>query len=128
MKKRIWLIILCFLLCIIGLYRPYNESYSLNLPTLSDTFSMALDGHILQDNMDSIYNVLGGKTTNMESVQDSPVHADTYKTIEIKTNNGESYTLFLYEYKNKYYIEQPYNGIYKITKEEYELLSKTKKQ
>lgn len=51
------------------------------------------------------------KATTKASIQDVP-NAETYGKVDISNNNGVI-TLFYYTEKGKYYIEQPYQGIYK---------------
>ena len=51
-------------------------------------------------------------TTNKSSVQDFPM-VDEYGTINILTDN-HNLTIYYYEDNEKYYLEQPYQGIYKL--------------
>ena len=58
-----------------------------------------------------ISSMNNAQATAKESVQDIP-QADEYIKIDINTEDAKS-TLFVYLEKNDYYIEQPYQGIYK---------------
>lgn len=59
-----------------------------------------------------------GKTTYISSNYDYPNNALDVIRVSIKSNNSVD-TVYVYKRKNNYYIESPYNGIYKISKEEY---------
>ena len=58
-----------------------------------------------------ISSMNNAQATAKESVQDIP-QVDEYIKIDINTEGAKS-TLFVYLEKNDYYIEQPYQGIYK---------------
>ena len=59
-----------------------------------------------------IANISSSEPTKKESVQDVP-QAESYIKIDFQFETGTS-TLFAYEDSGKYYVEQPYQGIYKI--------------
>lgn len=65
-----------------------------------------------------------GRTTKEESIQDIPTGME--ESITITFNSGEKTTVFVYKKADKYYIEQPYNGIYEITQEEYNDIMQSK--
>ncbi len=69
---------------------------------------------------DVISKISDSAPTRIESVNDAP-NADNYLMIEIRLEKGASR---LYAYKNKagYYVEQPYEGIYEINGETYEMI------
>lgn len=71
------------------------------------------------DNVKSIINKLNNleKVTTPKSIQDIPVNMED--EIKITFNDEKNTTIYTYMKNNNYYIEQPYNGIYEITKEEY---------
>ena len=64
-----------------------------------------------------IANISSSEPTNKESVQDIP-QAESYIKIDFQFETGTS-TLFAYEDSGKYYVEQPYQGIYKIDSQLY---------
>ena len=109
-----------------------NYSYTLNLPLDDSVYSinMEQDDKVvmieeqekIKDIMFIISNVKG--TTTSKSVQDSPVNAENVIKINIEYSEGNILTLFIYKKKNKYFIEQPYNGIYRISFDEYYLVEK----
>jgi hypothetical protein len=51
------------------------------------------------------------KPTNKATVQDVP-NVSEYIRIDLILSNGTTSTLFVYQEKNEWYIEQPYQGIY----------------
>lgn len=53
-----------------------------------------------------------------ESLKDAPYKAEYMKMVLRDKENIET-VLYIYEENGKYYIEQPYIGIYKITETEY---------
>ena len=59
-----------------------------------------------------ITGLLNSELTTKESVQDVP-QLESYIRIDFQYKTGTS-TIFAYEDKGKYYIEQPYQGIYEI--------------
>lgn len=71
-----------------------------------------------------ISNISSSEPTRKESVQDVP-QVENYIKIDIQLTAKVS-TLFAYEDGGKYYIEQPYQGIYEINKQLYEQLQETK--
>lgn len=64
------------------------------------------------------------KLTKQKSVQDFPTTSDDYYLLCFKDkNNEEIYKIFAYKKGKKYYIEKPYQGIYRIADEEFNLLT-----
>lgn len=64
------------------------------------------------------------KLTKQKSVQDFPTASDDYYLLCFKDkNNEEIYKIFAYKKNKKYYIEKPYQGIYMISDEEFNLLT-----
>ena len=137
MKKRkvfIVLIIVLFLLiavcCIF--YFTNNRTYKINLPELEKLESITLekDGNekIITNNeeMKEILEILKGKerNTKTQSIQDEPVNISNKIKVEMNFKEIGEFILFIYEKDNKYYIEQPYNGIYRISGDEYNSIEK----
>ena len=60
--------------------------------------------------------------TGKESVQDSPVNVEDEIAIQISLSDKKVITLFAYEKHSKYFIEMPYNGIYEMEEEAYNIL------
>lgn len=53
-----------------------------------------------------------------------PVNVENEIKINFKITNNEIKTIYVYKRKNKHYIEQPYNGIYEISEDEYNSIEK----
>ncbi len=62
------------------------------------------------EKVEDIVKVIGAASTKEESVQDVP-DADQYGKIILVSKEDER-TLYYYEREGKYYIEEPYVGIY----------------
>ena len=74
-----------------------------------------------------IADISSSKPTKKESVQDVP-QAESYIRIDFRHETGtetETITIFAYEDRGKYYLEQPYQGIYKIERRLFERLKET---
>ena len=74
-----------------------------------------------------IADISSSKPTKKESVQDVP-QAESYIRIDFRHETGtetEIITIFAYEDRGKYYLEQPYRGIYKIDRKLFERLKGT---
>lgn len=74
-----------------------------------------------------IADISSSKPTKKESVQDVP-QAESYIRIDFRHETGtetEIITIFAYEDRGKYYLEQPYQGIYKIERRLFERLNET---
>ena len=70
-----------------------------------------------------IADISSSEPTKKESVQDCP-QVESYIKIDFQFETGTS-TIFAYEDSGKYYIEQPYQGIYKIDSQLFERLQET---
>ena len=137
-KNKKVIILIVILVCtgvVLGILY-YNDtkkcSYILNLPLDDSVYSINMEQEDkvvmideqekIKDIMFVIINVKG--TTTSKSVQDSPVNAENVIKINIEYSESNILTLFIYKKKNKYFIEQPYNGIYIISFDEYYSIEK----
>ena len=133
-KFFIILIIILLMLMILGIFYYFmnRRTYNLNLPQLEKLESISLEQDtnkkVINDNekMKDIINILNERerTSKEESIQDSPVNTSNKVKIDFNFKETGASTLFVYERNNKYYIEQPYNGIYKISMDEYNSIEK----
>lgn len=55
------------------------------------------------------------KPTRIVTAHERPIVRE-YLTVNFDTQEDRIYTLFIYNENSKWYIEQPYNGVYKIKK------------
>ena len=69
-----------------------------------------------------IADISSSEPTKKESVQDVP-QVESYIKIDFQFETGTS-TIFAYEDSGKYYIEQPYQGIYEIDNQLFKRLQK----
>ena len=133
-KFFIILIIILLMLMILGIFYYFMNSrtYNLKLPQLEKLESISLEQDtnkkVINDNekMKDIINILNEtkRTSKEESIQDSPVNTTNKIKIDFNFKETGASTLFVYERNNKYYIEQPYNGIYRISMDEYNSIKK----
>lgn len=101
--------------------------YTLHLPSSADIAELVVtqgesEAHI--SGWEEIGAVTGlltadGRTTTNESIQDMPVNVENCIQIDYHFAGGGASTLFAYEKRNGYWLEQPYNGIYALSQEEF---------
>ena len=70
-----------------------------------------------------IADISSSEPTKKESVQDFP-QAKSYIKIDFRLEKG-TITIFAYEDRGKYYLERPYQGIYKTDRKLFERLKET---
>lgn len=133
MKKEIIIFTIVLFMCIgailgIYCYNKLNKTiYCLNLPVIEDLLNITLkqnEKRIVINNVEEIkdiIDVLNGvkRVTKQESIQDSPVNVDNEIKIDFEFQERGTSTVFVYKKNYKYYIEQAYNGIYRISPDEY---------
>ena len=122
-KKMIFLIVIFVCTGVVLGILYYNDtkkcSYTLNLPLDDSVYSINMeqeDKVVMIDEQEKIKDIMFviskvKGTTTSKSVQDSPVNAENVIKINIEYSESNILTLFIYKKKNKYFIEQPYNGI-----------------
>ena len=126
------IIVLGLLVAGVMYYFQDRITYSLNLPQLEKLKSISLEqnanGKVISGNeeMKDILYVLNGtkRITKQESIQDAPVNIDNEIKVDFNFIEGGTSTIFVYKKYNNYYIEQPYNGIYQISGDEYNSIEK----
>lgn len=138
MKGKMIFIVVLFMCigAVLGIfcYNTLNKTeYTLNLPKEAENYSSITleyngDARTIETS-ENIQNVLNNlvsteRITTEESIQDSPTNAEEELKIDITFDKGATSTIFAYKKSDKYYIEQPYNGVYEITQEEYDDLNK----
>lgn len=80
-----------------------------------------------EESIEEIYEVFADKKTHIESVNDIPVNPDILYFVKFKNDSGNYKSAYIYKKDNQYYIEQPYNGIYQVTEDEYTRIEKVVK-
>lgn len=138
MQKRKLIFIIVLLVCVsailVVLYfnKVYKSSYALNISSEDNVYSICLEqnGKRIrvneQDKIKDIINIVGKvkRTTTNESVQDSPINVENEIKIDFEYDENKTSTVFVYKKKGKYFIEQPYNGIYRISLDDYSSIEK----
>lgn len=135
-KKVVFIVLGIIAVIIVALGLAYHfrdrRTYELNLPEIEKIARIELeqnaDGVALfgSEEIKDIRDVLYGvkRITETESIQDSPVNVDDEIKVNFYFDEKSCSTLFVYKKNSKYYIEQPYNGIYRISPDEYNAIEK----
>ncbi|WP_461810917.1 DUF5301 domain-containing protein [Faecalimonas sp.] len=118
----------CVLLYIFFMQR---NRYTLTFPKGDDLENISLEmGSVTKEIIDEktmkefVLELSGdGRMTKQESVNDSP-GVKRYTKVELNFKEKGSSVVYFYEEKGKYYLEQPYNGVYEISQDEYKGLEK----
>ncbi|MDR3768409.1 MAG: DUF5301 domain-containing protein [Faecalibacterium sp.] len=132
MKK--FLSLFLFLTCILTLAACGKKAAPITLPQADKITS--IDITIAENTVshsdktwisEIIADISSSEPTKKESVQDVP-QAESYIRIDFRHETGtetETITIFAYEDRGKYYLEQPYQGIYKTDRKLFERLNET---
>ena len=126
--------IIVLVVLVIGVFYHFRDrrTYTLNLPQLEKLESISLNQNEKdisingREEMKDILYVLNGtkRVTKNESIQDAPVNIDDEIKVDFHFIEAGVSTIFVYKKNNSYYIEQPYNGIYQISGDEYNSIEK----
>ena len=73
------------------------------------------------DDMKNIISSIKSKAkrASVQSVNDTPTGVDYYIKMDFEYKNGEVLTCFVYNEKDKYFIEMPYVGVWRLPKSVY---------
>ena len=128
MKK--FLSLFLYLTCILTLVACGEKAAPITLPQADEiasidiTFEENTVSHSDKTWMSEIIaDISSSEPTKKESVQDAP-RVESYIRIDFRLETG-TITIFAYEDRGKYYLEQPYQGIYKIERKLFERLQET---
>lgn len=128
MKKFLFLFL--YLTCILTLVACGKKAAPITLPQADEiasidiTFEENTVSHSDKTWMSEIIaDISSSEPTKKESVQDAP-RVESYIKIDFRLETG-TITIFAYEDRGKYYLEQPYQGIYKIERKLFERLQET---
>ena len=138
MKKGKMIFIIILLVCVGGFlgilyFNKINKySYTLNIPSDDSVYSINLEQNgkrievSEQDKIKDIIYIISEvkRTTTNESIQDSPINVENEIKIDFEYEENKTSTVFVYKKNGKYFIEQPYNGIYRISPDEYNSIEK----
>lgn len=123
-------IIMVVVLAIFIVVQINQETYEITIPSLDEVTLVSIDSLSQYDNVTEfddkeeiakIYHIFRNQTTTQESINDNPVNPDILFLVTFKKND-ETTKVYIYKKNNQYYIEQPYNGIYTITKRDFETI------
>ena len=134
-KKRneIVSIIVVLLVCVVLYIFFMNKNiYTLNIPKVDDLSSISLErGSATKEITDAkvveeVVSLLNGngRITKEKSVSDAPAEIEQPIKVEFHLKKEGASVIYLYEESKKYYLEQPYNGIYEISEDDYKSLEK----
>lgn len=108
-------LVVCFLIyskittpILIDLLPERNTISSIDIKNESNTKTLKTENEI----EDTIQKLSKSKLTRKKSVSDFPL-TDNYTTISLNSENGEVTKMYLYQENKKYFIELPYQGIYR---------------
>ncbi|RKJ38914.1 hypothetical protein D7X94_14320 [Acutalibacter sp. 1XD8-33] len=136
-RQKIFVIVLScccvgavLLLAAVHFWLSGMRSYELHLPDFGDLKGVALtqkggeEIHLMDAYGEDVLFILKGqgRSTRTESVQDAPVNVEDWIKIDLRFHKAGTSTLFVYQKPSRegeYFIEQPYNGIYEISGDEY---------
>ena len=118
-----------------GIFFYLNQkNYELNLPQQEELSSIiiksntnsteVIDSEEINDIIYALSESGNGRTTKEESIQDYPVNSDNIVQVNFVFNESGESTLFVYMKNGNYYLEQPYNGIYRINGDAYNSIEK----
>lgn len=127
--KKFLSLFLC-LTCVLTLVACGKKAVPITLPQTDEIISIDITvGENTVSHSDKtwiseiIADISSSEPTKKESVQDFP-QAKSYIRIDFRHETG-TITIFAYEDRGKYYLEQPYQGIYKIERKLFERLNET---
>ena len=134
-KKMAIIILLIFLFIITFILIILNKrNYEMNLPEQEKLKSITIetqanqkeitDAQEIQDIIYILNNSGKGRNTKQESINDFPVNTENIITVKFNFEEEGTSIIFVYIRNDNYYIEQPYNGIYKISGDEYNSIEK----
>ena len=135
MKKEKMIFIIILLVCVggaLGILYFNKSSYTLNIPSDDSVYNINLEQNgkkievSEQDKIKDIIYIISEvkRTTTSESIQDSPINVENEIKIDFEYEENKTSTVFVYKKNGKYFIEQPYNGIYRISPDEYNSIGK----
>lgn len=117
-NRKIIFLILVLILCLSACKK---EDKDIDLSGINIKLSeVKIDDKKYLNNLDKFFDILKNKTKYVgASYNDFPVGVKNYKKINIKEKDKEL-VLFLFNKEGKFYLEQPYSGIWEINKNDYD--------
>ncbi|EOS45397.1 DUF5301 domain-containing protein [Lachnospiraceae bacterium JLR.KK009] len=108
------------------------DTYKLELPDAGAVENLSLkrnsDSPIVISSKDDVENILSILKETEPTIENggigTPVRVENIINADFISKENVIYRLFLYEDEGKYFIEQTDNGVYTISKEDYDLIDK----
>ncbi len=107
-----------------------RKTYKLNTINYHDITSITIDTLAQDDNVfeynddktiKTISSLLENRTTSRKSKSSNPIDPDELFIIKVNSKD-KSIDTYIYKISDTYYLEQAYNGIYRISKDEYNVV------
>ena len=131
-KRIILIIVIAIILLIVGVIFIMNRKvYNINLPELKNVASITIEknGEVImlsgKEEVEQIFLIIKGeeRKTTTKSVDNIPTDKDEVIKVDINFESSTATVVYVYMDNNKYYIEQPMNGIYEIDYEDYQIIN-----
>lgn len=139
MKKKRTFIVLAVILLAGGIMAVFffgvnRRSYELHLPPAEKLTGISVEKGKAEAEitdgveMEALIYVLSGsdgsRSTKEESISDAPRGAEELLKVDFHFAEKGTSTLFVFRKGEQYYMEQPYNGIYRISGDEFNAVEK----
>ena len=135
-RSGLLIVIVAFLITSFVFYQSSQEqkvTYMLHIPDIEMLESITVEENdvtVTVSNHDSMVNILTAlkqidRSTNDGGIDDYPANANDIIRIEFINGTARDIAftpIFIYKRNWKYFIEQAYNGVYQISKQEYQAL------
>ena len=130
-NKLVSVLLVIFIICAIGGIVWYKlATRQVFVPDIPNSYNLSSISYELptgiitvaeEEKMDKILNGLHDLdlSTQSVSVQDVPTDVENIVYIRLYYKEDAVGNFYIYSKNDKYYFEEPYNGIYKITEDDY---------
>ena len=122
--KLIVIIALAAIMC--GVVYVLSNNKKINLPKMGEVEEVLIkeDNRVVtisdKKEIEKIYKIIENKKSMKKSVTDTPKDVKKLTKISFIIGDAEKNIMNIYMKDDMYYLEQPYNGIFKLSKKEYE--------
>ena len=122
--KLIVIIALTAIMC--GVVYVLSNNRKINLPKMGEVEEVLIkeDNRVVtisdKKEIEKIYKIIENKKSMKKSVTDTPKDVKKLIKISFIIGDDEKNIMNIYMKDDMYYLEQPYNGIFKLSKKEYE--------
>ena len=122
--KLIVIIALAAIMC--GVVYVLSNNKKINLPKMGEVEEVLIkeDNRVVtisdKKEIEKIYKIIENKKSMKKSVTDTPKDVKKLTKISFIIGDDEKNIMNIYMKDDMYYLEQPYNGIFKLSKKEYE--------